>query len=461
MKETDAITPEIEMKAQQFLNLGYQRILTFECASGGFNWWEGDDPGNAVLSALVIMMLTDTRDVAFVDDAVITRTQSWLVERQQSDGAWTEERHLHAGNESLGASSLRATAYITWGLAHSGYDGSALDAAASYLTAHLAGEDDLYTLALVANALAVSGRGGSHLDRLMTTLHEARQEDESGIYWEPNGDTMVGSYGDAAAIETTAVVGLALLHGRAYPSDLEGALSYLVAHKDAEGNWGYSTQATVMTLKLLLESLSGDAGETDADVTVLLGGEEIETRHFDAFNKDVLWQVDLSAYAIEGDNDVTLRYSGLGNLMWQLVGSYHIPWDVAGEPDQGPVTIEVSYDKTQLQVNDTVTVSVSVTLHDATQTGMILVDLGRPPGFTLLTEDLAALRAEGAIAEWEATDRQILVYLDPLTPEEPTVFAYRLVADLPIEATVPGSSAAPYYDAASKSESPEFGIQVQ
>ena len=65
------------------------------------------------------------------------------------------------------------------------------------------------------------------------------------------------------------------------------------------------------------------------------------------------------------------------------------------------------------------------------------------------------------IAEYETTDRQILVYLDPLTPEIPVEFSYRLVADYPIEATVPGSSAAPHYDAASRSETPEFGIEVQ
>jgi hypothetical protein len=467
MRETETLTPEIEMKAQQFLNLGYQRILTFECASGGFNWWEGDDPGNAVLSALVAMQITDASAVTFVDEAVIRRTQSWLVERQQSNGSWTEERHLHAGNENLGASSLRATAYIVWGLAHSGYDGSALDRAANWMTSQLASEDDLYTLALVANALAVSGRGGSHLDRLLRRLHDAAIPGDDGtVHWEASGDTMVGSWDDVAAIETTALAGLALLHGSAYPADVEGAISWLIGHKDPQGNWGYSTQATVLTLKLLLESLRGDAGDTDADVTVLLrdaGGPwtEIETRHFDAFNKDVLWQVDLSGLAIEGDNEVELRYAGVGNLMWQLVSSYHVPWEIVGEPAEGPVSIDVAYDRTQLAVNDTVTVTVTVTLHDAAQSGMILVDLGRPPGFTLHTEDLANLRSEGTIAEYETTDRQILIYLDPLTPEVPKVFTYRLTADYPIEATVPGSTAAPYYNGEDASETPEFGIEVR
>ena len=43
MIETETITPEIEMKAMEYINVGYQRILTFECASGGYNWWEGVD----------------------------------------------------------------------------------------------------------------------------------------------------------------------------------------------------------------------------------------------------------------------------------------------------------------------------------------------------------------------------------------------------------------------------------
>ena len=462
MIETETITPEIEMKAEQFVNLGYQRILTFECADGGFNWWEGDNPGNAVLSALVITMLTDSTDVTFVDEAVITRTQDWLASVQQSDGSWTEERHLHAGNETLGASSVRATAYITWSLAHTGYTGPALDAAMGFLESRLDSEEDLYTIAMGVNALAVAGRRGATLDRSTQRLHDARLEAEGGgLYWSVQGDTMVGSFGGNADIETTALVGLALLHAQAHPQDIEGAITWLIGQKDPQGNWGYSTQATVLTLKLLLESLSGDAGETNADVSVSIHGEIVETRHFDNFNSDVLWQVDLTELAIEGDNDIEITYSGLGNLMYQVVATYYLPYDDAGPPAEGPVSITVEYDKTTLAVDDTVTVTVSVTNHDETQTGMILVDLGRPPGFTLHTEDLAALREAGTIAEYESTDRQILIYLDPLPIEQPAVFQYRLTADYPLEATIPGSSAAPYYNQQESSETDELEIQVQ
>lgn len=462
MRETETLTPEIEMKAQQYVNLGYQRILTFECADGGFNWWVGDNPGNAVLSALVIMMLTDTKAVTFVDESVIARTQDWLAAGQRSDGSWSEEQHLHAGNETLGTSSLRATAYIAWGLAHSGYTGPALASAMSYIAANVEGETDLYTLGMCANALAVGGGSANAVERIARKLHEARVEEDGGkVHWSAGGtDTMCGSSGGNADIETTANVTLALIHAGAYPADVEGAITWLIGMKDPQGNWGYSTQATVQVLKVLVEALSGDAGVTDADVTVRMDGEVIETRHFDAFNKDVLWQVDLSERAVEGENRVEVTYTGIGNLMYQVVSTYYLPWDLT-EPDaNGPLTIEVEYDKTELAVNDTVTVNVTVTNSDPLLAGMVLIDLGRPPGFTLATEDFEALRAAGTIQEYETTDKQILVYLNSVPVESGVRFAYHLTAEYPLEATVPGSSVAPYYNAEQRSETPDVPIEV-
>ena len=60
MQKSGSANPEVQLQAEKYVATGYQRLLTFESPSGGFNWWEGDDPGNGVLSALVLQMLTDT-----------------------------------------------------------------------------------------------------------------------------------------------------------------------------------------------------------------------------------------------------------------------------------------------------------------------------------------------------------------------------------------------------------------
>ena len=37
LKRSGKATPELRMKAEQYLNLGYQRLLTFRNRDGGFN----------------------------------------------------------------------------------------------------------------------------------------------------------------------------------------------------------------------------------------------------------------------------------------------------------------------------------------------------------------------------------------------------------------------------------------
>ena len=99
------------------------------------------------------------------------------------------------------------------------------------------------------------------------------------------------------------------------------------------------------------------------------------------------------------ENTVEIEVSGEGNLMYQVAGSYYLPWDkLALYPELVPqeelVTIDVAYDRTELAVNDTVNVKVTVSLNQAGGTAeSALIDLGLPPGFNVQAEDLAALVA--------------------------------------------------------------------
>ncbi|MFQ6015911.1 MAG: hypothetical protein ACE5NP_10780 [Anaerolineae bacterium] len=79
---------------------------------------------------------------------------------------------------------------------------------------------------------------------------------------------------------------------------------------------------------------------------------------------------------------------------------------------------------------------------------MVLVDLGLPPGFAVLSEDLSALVETGQIARYELTGRQIIIYLEDFSSEEPLTFSYRLRAKYPLKAKAPLSTAYDYYNPA-------------
>src|SRR3954470_8062954 len=94
VKKARVASPQLLMKAEQFLNVGYQKLLTFERPGGGFDWW-GSGPPLIWLSAYGLHEFTDMARVMDVDRGVLTRTQQWLVKQQEADGTWSKIGATH------------------------------------------------------------------------------------------------------------------------------------------------------------------------------------------------------------------------------------------------------------------------------------------------------------------------------------------------------------------------------
>jgi uncharacterized protein YfaS (alpha-2-macroglobulin family) len=143
--------------------------------------------------------------------------------------------------------------------------------------------------------------------------------------------------------------------------------------------------------------------------------------------------------------------------MYQISTRYYLPWDKLPEvpPKESLMDIAVDYDRTELAVNDTINVSVHVELQEGAARQAI-VDLGIPPGFEVLSEDLADLVARHSdlpadhvgpkFSRFDLTGRQIICYLEGLKAGEPLDFSYRIRARYPIKAQTPASLAYDYYN---------------
>jgi uncharacterized protein YfaS (alpha-2-macroglobulin family) len=66
LRATKKSAPEIEAKARQYIHLGYQRLISFEIAGGGFDWF-GNPPANRTLTAYGLMQFRDMAKVHDVD----------------------------------------------------------------------------------------------------------------------------------------------------------------------------------------------------------------------------------------------------------------------------------------------------------------------------------------------------------------------------------------------------------
>ena len=78
---------------------------------------------------------------------------------------------------------------------------------------------------------------------------------------------------------------------------------------------------------------------------------------------------------------------------------------------------------------------------------MVMIDLGIPPGFDLLSEDLQALQEKkGHLQKFSLTATQAILYLDALAPAETYTVKFRLRAKYPIRARTFQSRVYEYYD---------------
>ena len=460
MKTTGKITPELQMKAEVFINAGYQRLVSFEVDGGGFEWF-GKAPAHRILTAYGLMEFYDMSKVYEVDPAIIARTQQWLAKCQEKDGSYKPSK----GGIREGAINkftddvLRNTAYITWALASTEYQGPEVQKGIQYIRQHLDDMKDVYTRTLVVNALAtIDPEGETTLDTLKR-LHELRTEEGDVVYWKANSETPTHGTGKAADIELTALAAQAFIRCGQELGTVSKAIGYLVKNKDAMGTW-QSTQATIQALRAMLMAEQGATVKADAAISVLIDDKKVSTIKIGEFNSDVLQLVDLKYHTSKGDNIISIEFEGKGALLYQIVGRYYLPYPKQVTTDKEPMSINVLYDRTQLVTQDIINVTATVKNNRRGKAKMVIVDLGLPPGFTLIPDTLNKLVEEEVIEKYSTTGRQIIVYLREVENGTPIEINYRLLAKYPLKAQSSKSVVYEYYNPDIRSEANPIQLTV-
>jgi hypothetical protein len=147
---------------------------------------------------------------------------------------------------------------------------------------------------------------------------------------------------------------------------------------------------------------------------------------------------------------VEIRFEGKGGLAYQVAGRYFVLW--SEKPVNEPLSIDVAYDRTHLAQDDIATATATVRNHLAKPANMVMVDLGIPPGFDLLSEDLqdyqekSAHRKSGRLEKFSLTATQAILYFSSIAPGDTVTVRFRLRAKYPIRARTFQSRVYEYYD---------------
>jgi hypothetical protein len=205
-----------------------------------------------------------------------------------------------------------------------------------------------------------------------------------------------------------------------------------------------------MALRALLRASEQSGSDAHGKADVLLNRKEVASVEINRKNNDLLHQFVLPQMSIDRDNEIEIRFSGEGGLVYQIVGRYFVPWQQATTPE--PLAIEVKYDRTRLSQDEVVTGTATIRNNLDKTAKMVMVDLGIPPGFELLSEDLQKMvertadAKSGRLEKFNMTATQAILYFDSIAPRNSFEVRYRLRAKYPIHAQGFASRVYEYYD---------------
>jgi len=284
--------------------------------------------------------------------------------------------------------------------------------------------DEPYLMASYALA-ALDLKDATTAGKIVGKLRSLAHNDGGAAYWTLETNTPFYSWGLAGRVETTALVVQALsrycmTQTNACDDDRKLAnrgLVFLLKQKDRYGVW-YSTQATINVLDALLALLATNkstaAPQSQAEIVV--NGRLVQTVTIPAARELTSpVTVDVANFLSTGNNRIEIKRPAGGPLASvQAVADYYVPWSSAAKLG-GDLRLLAKFDKTESTTSDEVTCHVEAERVGFRGYGMMLAEIGLPPGADVdrSSLDRAMAGSQWSFTQYDVLPDRVVVYLWP------------------------------------------------
>jgi len=440
------IPKNLEQNAKKFLQIGYERLMGYQVADGGISYWGGKDSSNIALTAYGLRFLAEAKNFIEVDEDAVKRAQSYLIAQQRSDGSF-DNAYYGQTTQDVKRTKL-FTAYVARTLAmHKDTDKTIVQKALNYLKTQKTEADEPYVLALFGLASLDSGNAAD-AQAVADKLRALAIADNDTAYWNLDTTTPFYGWGMTGKLETTAVVLQLLMKTADKNSQTESLIAkatmYLLKNKDRYGVW-YSTQTTINVLDAFLVSLSEGANQK---ISISLNDEIL--RDFDVESDQIEPIIfDLSDKLID-TNRLKITSSNNSALMAQVVSTHYIDWRDAENLNQTRgLSLDYKCDKQQANIMDEIICSVEVKRTSYPYYGMLLAEIGLPPGADVDRAALEKIReANWSVSRYEVLPDRIIFYM--WASPQGTKFDFKFKPRYGINAQTPASFVYDYYNEEAK-----------
>jgi CD109 antigen len=209
-------------------------------------------------------------------------------------------------------------------------------------------------------------------------------------------------------------------------------------------------------LQALTRFATNAKSDVDATLTLRAGNWQKQLQVTPA-NVDVLQVVDVPL-----GQALTVEARGKGQVVLQGVRRYNVP--EAGEGRQPIFALDVQYGAGQIEVNDQITITATITFNppEPLEAGMTVLDVAVPTGFAPVTASIDQLvKQQGKIKRYDLAGRKVIFYIENMQPGERLQFAFQAQALFPVKAQAVTSQAYSYYRPEWKGEALGGALVVQ
>jgi A-macroglobulin TED domain/Alpha-2-macroglobulin family/MG2 domain/Carboxypeptidase regulatory-like domain/A-macroglobulin receptor binding domain/Macroglobulin domain MG3/Alpha-2-macroglobulin bait region domain len=434
---------KIAEKARRYTQAGYDRLLGYRAESGGFSYW-GRGEADLALTAYALRFLNDAGDFITVDEDVVAGARKFILNGQQTDGRWLPR---YWGEKEDAKRAALNTAFVTRVLAMGkGKEakadkdfGMALNRALDYLAKRIEEIDEPYLIASYALAAMDAGEKSrlekSRAEKAVAKLRTLAIEEAGTSYWNLESNTPFYGWGLAGRIETTALAVQALKRDGA--AGLQGGgekngdlmnrgLLFLLRNKDRHGVW-LSTQATINVLDTLISLNDGEVVMSGATgvAEIIVNGKRVSTAPMPPGGQlSSPITVELSSFLSRGNNRVEIRRSGRPTrASAQVVETHYEPWEQGSAErrenfrlrNSSALRLAVNYDKLEAKTGEEIVCNVTAERVGHHGYGMMLAEIGLPPGADVDRESLekAAQESGWSLNHYDVLPDRVIAYLWP------------------------------------------------
>ncbi|KAH8378509.1 hypothetical protein KR093_011747, partial [Drosophila rubida] len=421
LEVTNRKMPSVVERAQKFLEIGYQRELTYKHDDGSYSaFGKSDKSGSTWLTAYVVRSFHQAAKYTNVDPKIIMEGLDFLASKQKENGEFPEVGKLfdNANQNALGLTSFVLIAFFENDEVISKYKEN-IDKALQYVAEEVDKTDDQYSLSIAAVALQLAKH--PHAKKLIAKLSTLAKNQDGRTWWSKavksdDSKHIVYWHPRSNDVEITSYALLALLEEESAEAAVP-IVKWLIGQRNSAGGFA-STQDTVIGLQALTKfayKTGSGTGSMDIDFksTDNAGNENKDTIPVKPDNALVLQ----SHVLAKNTTKLDFTAKGQGSALAQLSYRYNL-----AEKDKKPsFKVTPSVKDTPLQQLTLEVCAEYVPLEAADQkkdSNMAVMEVALPSGFVSDADSFGEIESIDRVKRIETknADSTMIIYFDSLTP---------------------------------------------